>query len=105
MRKPIGSRRDFQQMEQRRKQAGRWFAAGKKILAAIARELKVSRQSVSRWYAEWRRGGARALRGEGRAGRKPKMNRQQLRHVEEVLREVARDHVFVTDLWTMTRVA
>ena len=39
-----------------RKQAGRLFAAGKMIHAAIARELRVSRQSVSRWYAEWRRG-------------------------------------------------
>jgi transposase len=104
MRKPIGPRRDFQQMEQRRKQAGRLFAAGKKILAAIARELKVSRQSVSRWYVEFRRGGARALGGAGRAG-KPKLNRQQLRHVETVLRQGARTHRFGTDLWTLPRVA
>ncbi|PYT84804.1 MAG: hypothetical protein DMG41_26020, partial [Acidobacteria bacterium] len=41
------------------------FAAGKLILAAIARELRVSRQSVSRWYRDWRRGGAGALRGAG----------------------------------------
>jgi transposase len=105
MRKPIRPRRDFQQMDQRRNQAGRWFAAGKKILAAIARELKVSRQSVSRWYAEWRRGGAPALRGAGRAGRKPKLNRQQLRHVEKALRQGARTHGFGTDLWTLPRVA
>jgi len=48
-------------MAERRKQAGRLFAAGKMIHAAIARELRVSRQSVSRWYAEWRRGGAGGL--------------------------------------------
>src|SRR5437016_10686834 len=105
MRKPVRPRRDFRQMEQRRNQAGRCFAAGKKILAAIARELKVSRQSVSRWYAEWRRGGAPALRGAGRAGRKPKLNRQQLRHVEKALRQGARTHGFGTDLWTLPRVA
>jgi hypothetical protein len=31
--------RDFQQLEHRRKQAGRLFAAGKMILAAMARQL------------------------------------------------------------------
>jgi transposase len=65
-------------MAERRKQAGRLFAAGKMIHAAIARELRVSRQSVSRWYAEWRRGGAVALRGADRTGRKPKLNVKQL---------------------------
>ena len=64
-------RRDFEGMEHRRKRAARLFAAGRLILAAIARELRVSRQSVSRWYRDWRRGGRAALRGAGRAGRKP----------------------------------
>src|ERR1039457_7049333 len=64
----VRPRRDFQQLEHRRKQAGRLFAAGKMILAAIARQLKVSRQSVSRWYTEWKSGGARALNGAGGAG-------------------------------------
>ena len=75
-------------MEQRRNQAGRLFAAGTMILAAIAGELKVSRQSVSRWYAGWRRNGAAALRGAGRAGRKPKLERKQLQQVEKALRGV-----------------
>src|SRR5437588_1111162 len=56
-------RRDFEGMEHRRKRAARLFAAGRLILAAIARELRVSRQSVSRWYRDWRRGGGAALRG------------------------------------------
>lgn len=43
----VSPRRDFQGLEQRRKQAGRLFAAGKMLLAEIARELKASRQSVS----------------------------------------------------------
>lgn len=92
-------------MEQRRKQAGHLFAAGKMSLAAIACELRVSRQSVSRWYAEWRRRGAVALRGAGRAGRKPKLNAKQLQHVERALRRGARAHGFGTDLWTLPRVA
>lgn len=92
-------------IEQRRKQAGRLFAVGKMILAAIARQLKVSRQSVSRWYTEWRSGGARALNGAGRAGRKPRLDPQQLRKVERTLRQGARANGFDTDLWTLPRVA
>jgi len=105
MRTAISPRRDFEAMEQRRKQAGRLFAAGKMILAVIARELRVSRQSVGRWYAEWRRGGAVALRGAGRAGRKPKLNAKQLQHLASALRRGARAHGFGTDLWTLPRVA
>ena len=101
----VRPRRDFQQLEHRRKQAGCLFAAGKMILAAIARQLKVSRQSVSRWYTEWRSGGARALIGAGRAGRKPRLDPRQLRKVEQALRQGARANGFDTDLWTLPRVA
>jgi len=105
MRASVPPRRDFRQLEHRRKQAARWFQAGKMIHAAIARELKVSRQSVSRWYTEWRRGGTPALRGAGRSGRKPKLDDQQLQQVEKALLQGARAHGFGTDLWTLPRVA
>ena len=75
------------------------------ILAAIARQLRVSRQSVSRWYTEWKSGGVRALNGAGRAGRKPKLDLRQLRKVERTLRQGARANGFDTDLWTLPRVA
>jgi transposase len=101
----VHPRRDFQQLEHRRKQAGRLFAAGKMIPAAIARQLKVSRQSVSRWYAEWRSGGARALNGARRAGRKPRLDPRQLRKLEQALRQGARANGFDSDLWTLPRVA
>ena len=105
MPKHVPPRRDFQALEHRRKQAARLFAAGRMILAAIAHQLKVSRQSVSRWYAEWKQGGVSALRGAGRAGRKPKLDRPQLRQVEKALLQGARAHGFGTDLWTLPRVA
>jgi len=92
-------------MEQRRKRAARLFAAGTMILAAIARELQVSRQSVTRWYRQWKHGGKGALRGAGRAGRKAKLDRQQLRSIDLALRKGARAHGFATDLWTLPRVA
>ncbi len=79
----LRQRRDFEAMAQRRRRAARMFAAGKMILARIAHELQVSRQSVSRWYEQWKQGGSGALRGAGRAGRKPKLEPQQLRRVEE----------------------
>jgi transposase len=101
----VRPRRDFSQLERRRKQAGRLFAAGKMILSSVARELKVSRQSVSRWYAEWQTGGTEALKGAGRAGRKPKLEPKQLRQLEKALRRGARANGFQTDLWTLPRVA
>jgi transposase len=100
-----GQRRDFQALEQRRKQAARLFARGTEALASIARQLKVSRQSVSRWHHEWEQNGARALNAAGRAGRKPRLTARQLRRVEAALKKGAGFHGFSADLWTLPRVA
>jgi len=104
MQERVRPRRDFRALEGRRKQAAKLFRAGE-ILASVARALRVSRQSVSRWYRQWKQGGARALRAAGRAGRKPKLNSQQLRGVDRALRQGARAHGFGTDLWTLPRMA
>src|SRR5512143_329384 len=100
----VRARRDFQALEQRRKRAARLFAEGER-LAAVARKLHVSRQSVSRWFAQWKGGGTPALRGSGRPGRPPRPHADQLRQVEAALRDGARAHGFNTDLWTLPRVA
>jgi transposase len=102
---PLPPRRDFRALELRREQAARFFAAAKMILSSIARELKVSRQSVTRWYQEWKRGGVSALRGAGRAGRKPKLDRRRLQQVDKALRQGARGHGFDADFWALPRVA
>jgi transcriptional regulator with XRE-family HTH domain len=57
-------------METRRRRAARLFAKGV-TQADVARELGVSRQSVSRWHEARSQGGVRALKGAGRAGRRP----------------------------------
>jgi transposase len=101
----VSPRRDFGALALRRRQAARLFAAGTLLLAAIARQLDVSRQSVSRWYRDWRRKGAAGLRGAGRAGRKPRLDRGQLRHLDTALRRGPRAYGFDTDLWTLPRVA
>jgi transposase len=96
--------RDFEGMEQRRKRAARMFARGV-TQADVARELAVSRQSASRWYADWRAGGIRALKAAGRAGRMPRLTKAQLRQIDRALRKGPRAHGFGTDLWTLDRVA
>lgn len=100
-----GQRRDFQALEQRRKQAARLFARDTETLASIARQLKVSRQSVSRWHREWKQKGARALHAAGRAGRKPRLTVGPLRRVEAALQKGAAFHGFSANLWTLPRVA
>lgn len=100
----IRPRRDFGALESRRKDAARLFARGESQ-AAVAELLQVSRQSVSRWYAQWDQGGTRALKGTGRAGRKPRLSAEDLRRVETALRRGAPAHGFDTELWTLPRVA
>jgi transposase len=98
------ARRDFGGMEQRRRRAARMFGRGASQ-ADVARELEVSRQSVSRWYADWGTGGTRALKAAGRAGRMPRLTEVQLGRVDRALRQRPRAHGFTTDLWTLDRVA
>ena len=102
-RRPV-ARRDFEGMEKRRKRAARMFARGV-AQADVARELAVSRQSVSRWYADWQAGGTTALRAAGRAGRMPRLTNAQLRLIDRALRKGPQAHGFGTDLWTLDRVA
>jgi transposase len=99
-----GRRRDFEGMEQRRKRAARLFARGVNQ-ADVARQLAVSRQSVSRWHADWLSGGTRALKGAGRAGRLPRLSAVELRRIDQALRQGPRAHGFGSDLWTLERVA
>jgi transposase len=97
-------RRDFVALKRRRRRAVRLFQ--KKVKQAeVARLLEVSRQSVSRWYKEWKRGGADALKGAGRAGRKPKLEEAQILMIEQDLLKGARAQGFATELWTLKRVA
>lgn len=96
--------RDFEGMESRRKRAAQLFAKGLSQ-ADVARQLEVSRQSVSRWHEAWSQGGARALKGAGRAGRKPLLDPAELATVERALRRGPRASGFPTDIWTLARIA
>ena len=95
--------RDFEAMERRRRRAGKMFDAGKSQ-ADVVRELEVSRQSASRWHADWAQGGTPALRGAGRAGRLPRLNERDLTRLERELLKGPLANGFPTDLWTLARV-
>lgn len=97
--------RDFNALERRRKQAARLFAKGETVLASVARQVKASRQSVCRWYHDWTKGGAKALKAAGRAGRKSRLSATQVRKVEAALLKGAKAHGFSAELWTLPRVA
>jgi len=73
--------------------------------AEVARRLSVSREAVRRWYDVWQKQGSAGLKGAGRAGRKPRLTREELSKVESVLLEGARAFGFSTELWTLPRVA
>jgi transposase len=91
-------------MEQRRMRAADLFECGV-IPAEIARRVGVRHQIVSQWRKAWREGGREALRAAGRAGRRPKLTDAQLAEVEQALANGAEANGYLTDLWTLPRVA
>jgi transposase len=100
----VGSGRDFAGLEERRRKAAKLFAKGK-TQAEVSRELGVSRQSVSRWHTDWQAGGNGALKGAGRAGRLPNLDKRQLAKVAAELTKGPLAHGYATDMWTLQRVA
>jgi transposase len=98
-------RRDLKALERRRKQAARLFAQGNLAQASVARQLQVSRMSVSRWYRQWKKSGSAAWNAALRAGRKPLLNPRQWQRVQAALRQGAWANGFRTELWTLPRVA
>src|SRR2546428_12934875 len=67
-----GSRRDFAALEARRYAAARLFARGQSQ-AVVARMLGATRAAAHRWFHAWQAKGRTALKGAGRAGRKPRL--------------------------------
>lgn len=72
--------------------------------AAIAKELRVSRQSVSRWCETLKEAGRTGLRKAGRAGRKSKLCARDLRKLEQRLKKGPEELGYSTSLWTAARV-
>ena len=98
-----GVRRDFAALEERRMEAARLLRAGLSQ-SAVAREVGVHRQSVSRWARELEQSGVRGLRQAGRTGRPPKLSAAQLRDLERALKRGPEAFGFATGLWSASRV-
>ena len=98
------SRNDYITEQQRRIASARLFRKGHSQ-ADVARQLDVSRQTASRWHTTWLAGGRQALAGAGRAGRKPKLSRDQLRQLEAILLAGPLAAGYETDLWKLKRIA
>ena len=81
---PRGVRRDFDALEDRRFEFIRLYERGE-TPSTIARRLRTVRQTVYRWIQDYRVGGKDGLKKAGRAGRKPRLNQQQLQRLEKLL--------------------
>lgn len=72
---------------------------------AVAAALRVSRQSVSRWYEDWLSGNTAAIQGALHAGRRRRLSEDQVEQIRATLLQGARAHGYASDLWTLPRVA
>jgi transposase len=74
-------------------------------LAAIARQLGVSRQAVHQWAQRYQRRNRAGLHRRPRPGRPPNLARAQLAQLPRLLVRGAEAYGFPTPLWTTQRVA
>jgi len=91
-------------LEQRRRDAAKLLRQGVKQ-AAVARQLRVSETSVSRWARTLKQAGLRGLRSAGRTGRKSRLSTSQKEHLRRVLLEGPEAHGYNNGLWTLPRIA
>ena|SRR5207302_729586 len=100
MSKSKSVRRDFDLLEKRRLRAARLLEKGVPQ-AEVARRVGVHRQSVSRWAATLQSEGPKGLKKAGRAGRKPRLNAEDLVALEEGLKAGPQACGYPTALWTL----
>jgi putative transposase len=91
-------------MEERRLEGGRLLKAGKLSQAEIARQLGVSRATVSDWGKTVETKGIRGLRKRKAAGSQSKLSGQQKQKLKYMLDRGALANGFPTDRWTLERV-
>lgn len=91
-------------MEERRLEGGRLLQAGKLSQAETARQLGVSRASVSDWAEKVKKGGMRGLRKRKAIGGVSKLTKEQKQRLKHFLDRGAVACGFSTDRWTLQRV-
>jgi putative transposase len=94
-----------EQMEERRLAAARLLRQGRFSQADIARQLGVSRASVSRWAATLAQQGRRGLAARVRTGREPRLDEKAWARLGRLLDRGAMAAGFATERWTLRRIA
>lgn len=90
-------------MEERRLEGGRLLKAGKLSQVEVARQLGVSRATVSDWAKIIATKGMRGLRKRKAAGTQSKLNPSQKQKLKYMLDRGALANGFPTDRWTLGR--
>src|SRR5512139_566871 len=93
-----------EQMEERRLEGGRLLKAGKLTQAEIARQMGVSRATVSDWAKKVEAEGIRGLRKRIAKGGICKLTKEQKQRLKRLLDRGALANGFSTDRWTLERV-
>ena len=93
------------QMEERRLAAAALLRHGRLSQAGIARQLGVSRASVSRWAATLAQEGPRGLATRARTGRPPRLDPRDWIRLGRLLDRGAVAAGFATERWTLGRIA
>lgn len=91
-------------MEERRQEGGRLLKAGKLSQAEIARQLGVSRATVSDWAKVVESQGIKGLKSKKARGVEAKLSQEQKQRLKKILDQGALRHGFSTDRWTLERV-
>jgi transposase len=92
------------QMEERRREGGRLLREGKLSKAEIARQLGVSRASVTAWAKVLDEKGMRGLRRKKAQGRASKLSDEQKKKLKRLLKQGAIKAGYLTERWTLERV-
>jgi len=92
-------------MEERRLAGGRLLKSGKLSQAEIARQLGVSRATMSEWAKKLKEEGIRGLRRRKANGGVSKLTQQQKQKLKQFLDRGALACGFSTERWTLQRVA
>lgn len=93
-----------EQLEERRLEGGRLLKAGKLSQAEIARQLRVSRATVSDWAKTVEVEGIGGLRKRTAKGGTSKLTNEQQQRLKRLLDRGALANHFSTDRWTLERV-
>jgi transposase len=99
--RPKGSAKE---LEARRMLAAKLLQEEKGV-REVARLTGAAPSSVSRWKHDLDEGGLQALKAKPHPGRPPRLSREQKKQLEQVLLKGPHAAGFVTDLWTLRRVA